>query len=82
MACEMMIGAGTCTSLCESFRYMYFLCFAVDVDECATMNGGCDDLCTNDDGSFSCSCTSSGFMLGADGRSCEGKNFLACVGWK
>ena len=28
----------------------------VDVDECAENNGGCDETCTNTDGSFYCSC--------------------------
>lgn len=46
--------------------------FSVDVNECSTMNGGCDDLCSNTNGSFLCSCGSSGFLLGDDGQSCVG----------
>ncbi|XP_037773595.1 signal peptide, CUB and EGF-like domain-containing protein 3 [Penaeus monodon] len=40
-----------------------------DIDECSVNNGGCDDICINTPGLFSCSC-SSGYMLHMDGRSC------------
>ena len=29
---------------------------SVDVDECTVNNGGCAQTCTNNDGSFQCSC--------------------------
>jgi MYXO-CTERM domain-containing protein len=41
-----------------------------DIDECATNDGGCSQICTNTPGSFECSC-SSGYALGSDGHSCE-----------
>ncbi|XP_078665118.1 uncharacterized protein LOC144907678 [Branchiostoma floridae x Branchiostoma belcheri] len=41
-----------------------------DVDECATYNGGCDQICINTEGSYSCSCRE-GFTLKADNRGCE-----------
>ena len=28
----------------------------IDIDECSIGNGGCEDECTNTDGSFYCSC--------------------------
>ena len=43
----------------------------VDTDECDTSNGGCSQTCTDNDGSFDCSC-SAGFRLAADDRTCEG----------
>ena len=43
----------------------------VDINECRTNNGGCSQLCTNNDGSYECVCTS-GYTLGANGRSCNG----------
>ena len=41
----------------------------IDIDECATNTHDCDQLCTNTDGSFECSCNS-GFTLSGDGRTC------------
>ena len=42
-----------------------------DVDECITETHGCDTnaLCTNNNGSFTCSCKS-GFK--GDGKNCQG----------
>jgi hypothetical protein len=41
-----------------------------DIDECATNNGECDDVCLNSPGSYSCSCNA-GYMLLMDGRTCS-----------
>ena len=41
------------------------------VDECASNNGGCEDICTDTDDSFVCSC-SSGSTLNNNGRTCDG----------
>ncbi len=43
----------------------------VDINECNTNNGGCDQVCTDTDGSFMCSCNS-GYLLSEDGVSCNG----------
>ena len=45
---------------------------APDVDECTTGTDDCDDNaeCTNNDGSFSCSCNN-GWT--GDGKTCDGK---------
>ena len=42
------------------------------MDECNTENGGCDQNCTNNDGSFLCSC-STGYTLADDDLGCDGK---------
>jgi hypothetical protein len=41
-----------------------------DVDECALDIDGCEDVCTNTDGGFVCSCDP-GRVLAADGKSCR-----------
>jgi len=41
----------------------------VDVDECATDNGGCDQTCLNAPGGFSCACNA-GYTLEPDGVTC------------
>ena len=46
--------------------------FTTDIDECFTSNGGCDHVCANTVGSFNCSCND-GFLLTADGATCDGK---------
>ncbi|XP_066300019.1 sushi, von Willebrand factor type A, EGF and pentraxin domain-containing protein 1-like [Branchiostoma lanceolatum] len=47
-----------------------------DVDECASSNGGCEQICTNTDGSFHCSCHV-GFGLSIDSLSCNDINECA-----
>ena len=41
-----------------------------DIDECGNGTDGCDQLCTNTDGSFLCGC-GSGFTLDQDGKLCN-----------
>jgi len=47
------------------------LCFS-DIDECETENGGCEQTCTNNDGSFDCSCDA-GYTLNGNGFDCDGE---------
>ena len=44
----------------------------VDMDECATDDGGCTHSCENTPGSFLCGCPA-GHQLGTDLRSCYSK---------
>ena len=46
------------------------VCVADD-NECETMNGGCEHTCSNEPGSFTCSCRA-GYDLQADQISCAG----------
>ena len=47
----------------------------IDTDECAVANGGCEDICTNTNGSFYCSC-GTGFQLN-NNVFCSGKEVLS-----
>ena len=44
----------------------------VDIDECATDNGGCEQNCNNTIGSYYCTCDI-GYQLGNDYHSCPGR---------
>ena len=44
-------------------------------DECTVNNGGCEQTCTDNDGSFTCSCDA-GYILSDNGLSCSGKSLL------
>ena len=44
----------------------------LDINECQTNSGGCEQICTNTDGSFECSCNP-GYSLSSDRTNCIGK---------
>ena len=44
----------------------------LDVNECDDDNGGCDQLCNNTLGSFSCGCAE-GYLLNGDSINCDGE---------
>ena len=43
----------------------------LDVNECETLNGGCDHQCKNTNGSYICECNA-GFLLDGNGKTCSG----------
>ena len=51
---------------------VFLFSFYSDINECSTNNGGCDDDCANTIGSYSCSCTMSGYYL-VNKHNCSGK---------
>ena len=56
-----------------NMKYAAFTLFKIlDINECSTSNGGCEDTCMNTDGSFECSCSTEGYQLSGDGLTCEG----------
>ena len=46
----------------------------LDINECHTGNGGCEQSCNNTIGSFYCSCDT-GYQLENNGLNCSGENF-------
>ena len=45
-----------------------------DINECGTDNGGCEQICTNTNGSYMYYCLcASGYMLDGNGRNCSGE---------
>ena len=49
------------------------ICFNPDVNECDVDNGGCSQICTNTNRSFTCECND-GYLLDSDGTTCNGMN--------
>ena len=49
--------------------------YFTDIDECRIELDGCQQNCTDSDGSYSCSC-SPGFKLDDDGFACNGRSIL------
>ena len=45
----------------------------IDINECATNNGGCDQYCINSVGSYSCECADGYKRSGIEMNFCEGK---------
>ena len=49
----------------------------LDINECSSGNGGCDQYCNNSIGSYECSC-SIGFSLSSDRHNCSGLSPFIC----
>ena len=43
----------------------------LDINECLTLNGGCNQTCNNTVGSYFCDC-SEGYVLDTDKHNCSG----------
>ena len=65
--CFGMIYLGSVLQYSISKILMLFL----DIDQCSTNNGGCQQICTNLLPGFACSCYN-GFILNEDGTTCSG----------
>ena len=68
------ISSITCVHLEKNYitwTYNHLL-FIVDVNECNTNNGGCEDSCVNTDGSYYCTCDT-GYSLDSNKHDCNGK---------
>ena len=64
-----------------SIKYSRFInecSTSLDIDECAVLNGGCNQICINKPGTFRCTCIP-GYQLSHNRRTCEGCVFCANV---
>ncbi|CAH1254189.1 SCUBE3 [Branchiostoma lanceolatum] len=67
--CSNTIGSYTCT--CEAgFQLQSDGVTCLDMNECASDNGQCSDLCVNLEGSYRCACRTGG-KLRPNGKDCE-----------
>ena len=46
-----------------------------DIDECLEELDGCDQICTNTDGSYDCTCMD-GYELESDNHTCTGDDYM------
>jgi len=51
---------------------LHALSCSIDINECDTANGGCEQLCSNTIGSFACSC-GVGYQLDENDSNCSGE---------
>ena len=59
----------------DSAMYRGMFSCSIDINECETSNGGCEQMCSNTIGSFACSCDV-GYQLDRNGFNCNGKQNL------
>lgn len=54
-----------------------------DINECSYNRGGCEQLCINSPGNYTCSCLT-GYTLQSDGKACQGRledNYILSMAW-
>ncbi|EGC34621.1 hypothetical protein DICPUDRAFT_34701, partial [Dictyostelium purpureum] len=56
-----------------NIHFFFIIKTKIDINECATSNGGCAHTCTNSIGSFVCSCDA-GYTLNSDKKGCTDIN--------
>ena len=60
------------TTTCRIIHFVFIVTLLLpDINECETINGGCEQICTNAIGSFVCSC-GTGYLLDGNGFNCTG----------
>ena len=50
----------------------------IDINECREGTDGCAQICTDSEGSYSCSCET-GYNLAEDKHGCNGKNTCSAI---
>ena len=62
----------TCTGINNWYCYNIVNNNLIDINECNINNGGCEQTCVNDVGTYNCYCNY-GYNLNFDNHTCEGK---------
>ena len=57
-------------NIAESSHYVSYIYTLVDINECDKGTDGCEQMCSNEIGSYQCSCIS-GYYLASNGHQCE-----------
>ena len=68
LATSVYVDQAILVSVIHEYSWVYNF---IDINECKMSNGGCEHVCTNNNGSFFCTCNA-GFILKNDTLSCAG----------
>lgn len=68
----------TFINLCAVNNFTFLLSFISEENLCSRDNGGCHHYCHYENRGVTCSCAA-GFVLQADGKTCEGKKKYPCL---
>lgn len=66
-----------CCEDSQNQKRSLFIFLCLDVDECTTELDDCQQMCTNNDGGFNCSCES-GYLLNSDMKTCSMLHHSLC----
>ena len=78
------VGAIIACTNCSMLQVWHAPCsfsFLSDINECASNNSGCDDVCSDSNGSYTCSCTR-GLVLSQDSHACICKPVQSRAHWR
>ena len=64
----------SCSGMYLSYKSNIYLLF-LDIDECSSNNGGCNQVCVNLVGSYYCQCNN-GYTLSNNNHTCIGKIYV------
>ena len=62
----------TCIGINNWYDYNILNIILIDINECTINNGGCEQTCVNDVGTYNCYCRH-GCNLNSDNHTCDGK---------
>ena len=69
----------TCTGINRWYYYNMFNIILIDINECTINNGGCEQICINDVGTYHCKCNHG--YISSDNHTCDGKKIYNKQVW-